>query len=63
VTDALSCLDNDILKIQEETQESSTLLSGSETVGFSNIKFTIPMHTAFIFKEQAKDRNQGIKRK
>jgi hypothetical protein len=42
--DALSCLDIDDLKIQEE--EALTLLSQSE---HSNIKS--PMHTALIFKE------------
>jgi hypothetical protein len=40
------------LKIQEE--EVLTLLSGSENNSISNIKSTIPMHTALIFKEQAK---------
>jgi hypothetical protein len=31
-----------------------TLLSGSESNSISNIRLTIPMHTALIFKEQAK---------
>jgi hypothetical protein len=31
-----------------------TLLSGSENNSISNIKLTIPMHTALIFREQAK---------
>jgi hypothetical protein len=52
VADALSRLDIDSLKIQEE--EALTLLSGSENISISNIKLTIPMHTALIFKEQAK---------
>jgi hypothetical protein len=52
VADALSRLDIDSLKIQEE--EVLTLLSGSENNSISNIKLTIPMHTALIFKEQAK---------
>jgi hypothetical protein len=52
VTDALSRLDIDSLKIQEE--ELSTLLSGSENNSISNIKLTILFHTALIFKEQAK---------
>ena len=47
VVDALSRLDIDYLKIQEE--EALTLLSESE---HSNIKF--PMHTALIFKEQTR---------
>jgi hypothetical protein len=55
VADALSRLDIDSLKIQEE--EVLTLLSGSENNSISNIKSTIPMHTALIFKEQAKVKN------
>jgi hypothetical protein len=51
VLDALSRLDIDSLKIQEE--EILTLLSGSENNTMSNIKLTIRMHTALIFKEQA----------
>ena len=47
VADALSRLDIDDLKIQEE--EALTLLSESEHI---NIKF--PMHTALIFKEQTR---------
>jgi transposase InsO family protein len=54
VADALSRLDIDDLKIQEE--EVLALLSESE---FSNIKF--PMHTALIFKEQMKV--QGLREK
>jgi hypothetical protein len=53
VADALSRLDIDSLKIQEE--EVLTLLSGSENNNISNIKF--PMHIALIFKEQAKSRD------
>jgi hypothetical protein len=53
VADALSYLDIDNLKIQEETEEVSTLLSGSENNSISNIKFKNPMHTVLIFKEQA----------
>jgi hypothetical protein len=52
VADALSRLDIDSLNIQEE--EVLTLLSGSENDSISNIKFQNPMHTALIFKEQAK---------
>jgi hypothetical protein len=52
VADALSRLDIDSLKIQEE--EVLTILSGSENNSISNIKLTIPIHTALIFKEQAK---------
>jgi hypothetical protein len=50
VADASSRHDIDSLKIQEE--EMLTLLLGSENTSISNIKF--PMHTALIFKEQAK---------
>jgi hypothetical protein len=49
VADALSRLDIDSLKIQEE--EVLTVHSGSENNSISNIKCTIPMHTALIFKE------------
>jgi hypothetical protein len=52
VADALSCLDIDNLKIQEE--EALTLLSGSENNSICNIKSTIPMYAALIFNEQAK---------
>jgi hypothetical protein len=41
--------------------EMKTNLSGWENNSISNIEF--PMPTALIFKEQAKVRNQGIKRK
>jgi hypothetical protein len=51
VADALSRLDIDSLKIQEESQEVLTILSGSENNSISIIKFTILMHTALIFKE------------
>jgi hypothetical protein len=61
VADALSRLDIDSLKIQEE--EVSTLLSGSENNSISNIKSTIPMHTALIFKEQAKVKDPGLREK
>jgi hypothetical protein len=46
VADALSCLDIDSLKIQEE--EVPTLLSGSENNRISNIK--LPMPADLIFK-------------
>jgi hypothetical protein len=64
-TDAgtLSCLDIDSLKIQEEKEEALTHLSGSENNSISNIKLTIPMHTALIFKEQAKVKEQGLREK
>jgi hypothetical protein len=48
VKDALSRLDIDSLKIQEE--EVLTILSGSENNIIRNIKLNIPMHTALIFK-------------
>jgi hypothetical protein len=51
VADALSCLDIDNLKIQEE--EVLTLLSDSESNSISNIEF---------FKEQTKVK-EGIKKK
>jgi hypothetical protein len=61
VADALSRLDIDSLKIQEE--ELLTILSGSENNCISNIKFPIPMHTALIFKEQAKVKNLELREK
>jgi hypothetical protein len=59
VADALSCLDIDSLKIQEE--EVLTLLSGSEINRISNIKCIFPMHTALIFKEQPKVKEPGLR--
>jgi hypothetical protein len=50
VADASCRRDIDNLMIQEE--EELTLLSGSENNSISIIKWTIPMHTALIFKEQ-----------
>jgi hypothetical protein len=61
IVDALSRLDIDSLKIQEEKQDVLTLLSGSENNSISNIKF--PMHTALIFKEQAKVKEAGLREK
>jgi hypothetical protein len=61
--DALSCLDIDSLKIQEETEEALTLLSGSENSSKSNIHLTFLMHTALIFKEQAKVKDLGLREK
>jgi hypothetical protein len=59
VADALTRLDIDSLKIQGGTEEVLTLLSGSENNSISNIKFTFPMHTALIFKEQVKVKELG----
>jgi hypothetical protein len=61
IADALSRLDIDSLKIQKE--EVLTLLSGSENNIIINIKSSIPMHTAFIFKEQAKFKEPGLREK
>jgi hypothetical protein len=49
VVDDLSRLDIDSLKIHNE--EVLTLLSGSENNSIGNIKSTIPILTALIFKE------------
>jgi hypothetical protein len=54
VADALSRLDIDSLKIQ------LTILSLSENSSISNIKLTIPMHAALIFKKQANVKETGI---
>jgi hypothetical protein len=56
VADALSRLEIESLKIQEK--EVLTLLSGSENSSISNIKLTIPMHTALISKSKKKSRIQ-----
>jgi hypothetical protein len=61
VSDALSCLDIDSLKIQEE--ELLTLLSGSENNSISKTKLEIQMHTALIFKGQAKVEELGLRDK
>jgi hypothetical protein len=61
IADALSRLDIDSLKIQEE--EVLTLLSGSENNSISHIKTSIPMHTALIFNEQAKVKKSGLREK
>jgi hypothetical protein len=61
VADALSRLDIDSLKIQEE--EVLTLLSESENNSICYIKCLIQMHTALIFKEQAKVKEPGIREK
>jgi hypothetical protein len=63
VADALSRLDIDSLKIQEETAEVWRLLSESENNSISDIKWIILMHTALIFKEQAKVKDKGLRGK
>jgi hypothetical protein len=63
VADALSHLDIDTLKNQEEKEEESTLLSRSENNSISNIKLRLPMHTALIFKELAKVKELGLREK
>jgi hypothetical protein len=40
-----------------------TLLSGLENNSISNIKLSIPMHTALIFKEDAKFKELGLTEK
>jgi hypothetical protein len=61
VADALSCLEIDSLKIQEG--EVLTLFSESENNSISNIKYTILMHAALIFKEQAKVKGLRLREK
>jgi hypothetical protein len=63
VADALFRLDIDSLKIQEEIEEVLTLLLGSENNSISNIRSTIPIHTALIFKEQARVKEPGLREK
>jgi hypothetical protein len=62
VADASSRLGIYCLQVQEE-EEVLTLLSGSENNSISNIKLTIPMHTALILKEQAKGKEPGLREK
>jgi hypothetical protein len=61
VADDVSRLDIESLKIQDE--EMLTLLSGSEDNSINNIRSTIPMHTALIFKEQEKVKESGFREK
>jgi hypothetical protein len=61
--DALSRLDIDSLKMQEDIEEVLTLLSGSENNSISNIKLIFPLHTLWIFKEQAKVKDTGLREK
>jgi hypothetical protein len=42
---------------------TSTHLSGSENNSINNIKLAILMHTALIFKEQAKVKEPGLREK
>jgi hypothetical protein len=63
VADALSRLDNDSLKIEEETEKVLTLLSGSEINSISNINWTTPIHAALIFNEQAKVKEPRLREK
>jgi hypothetical protein len=56
-------LDINSLKIQEGTEEVLTLLSGSENNSISNIILAIPIHTALIFKEQAKVKDVRVREK
>jgi hypothetical protein len=63
VADALSCIDIDSLNIQEKEEEALALLSGSENNSISNIKLIVSMHTALIFKEQAKFKELQLREK
>jgi hypothetical protein len=59
VVDSLASLDTDKLKIIVE--KAWTLLSVSESNSISNIKLTITMNTALIFKEQEKVKDTGLR--
>jgi hypothetical protein len=64
VADVFSDLDIDCLKIQEEEgEEVLTLLLVSENNSIINIKLSIPIHTALIFREQAKVKQLGLREK
>jgi hypothetical protein len=61
VADALSCLDIDSLKIQEN--EVLTLLSGSESNSSSNIKFNSLNNYCLDLQRTSKSQELWIKRK
>jgi hypothetical protein len=63
VADALPRLDIDSLKIQEETQEVLTLISGSENNWIINVKYTMPIYSTIIIKQQAKVKEVGLREK
>jgi hypothetical protein len=63
VVDALSCLEIDNLKIKEDTEEALKIHSGLENSITSNFNETFSMHTALIFKEQAKVKELGLREK
>jgi hypothetical protein len=61
--DDLSRLDVDSLKIQEEVLRLFNTSLRIRNNSISNSKLTIPMHTALIFKEQAKINVSGLREK
>jgi hypothetical protein len=63
VANSLSHLDIESLKIQEGTEEALTLLTQSENSSISNVKLSIPLHNALIFKEQTKAKESGLSEK
>jgi hypothetical protein len=57
-------LDIDCLKIQDSRKRRSINISlRIRNNSIRNIKSTIPMHTALIFKEQAKVKTPGLREK
>jgi hypothetical protein len=61
--DTLFRLEIDSLKIKNNTDEVFILLSGSENSSISNIKSTIPIHTALILKGKTTDKELGFREK
>jgi hypothetical protein len=51
------------MKIQYSKEEVLTFLSGSEENIISDIKSILSMHTTLIFKEQARDKEPGLREK
>jgi hypothetical protein len=51
-----------LMWILNSVEEGPKLLSGSENSGTNAIKLTVPIHTALIFKEQAKVKGSMIMR-
>jgi hypothetical protein len=61
--EALSCLDIDIPKIDDDKKEVLKILSVSENSSIRNIKLTIPMRKALKFKDETKFKELGLRNK
>jgi hypothetical protein len=65
VANALFCLNIYSLKIQDNTEKTLTVLSGSDTAASVISNFKNPIQTALIFKEQitSKFKSKGLREK